>query len=106
MRMFRDYLDRLDVFLEGGELPRCRAGEQSFNIDHIGNVAPCIEKIDRIAGNVRREPLRDIVARMRDLPEVRGCKDCWTLCRGVGQVMGQGGSLRSWSDLAARMRSH
>jgi MoaA/NifB/PqqE/SkfB family radical SAM enzyme len=106
MRMFRDYLGRIDAFREGGEMPRCRAGVQSFNIDHVGNVAPCIEKIDRAAGNVRRERLPDIVARMRELPEVAACQDCWTLCRGFGQVMGQGGGVKGWSDLALRMRSH
>jgi len=106
MRMFRDYLQGVDVFRDGGEMPRCRAGEQSFNIDHVGNVAPCIEKIDRIAGNVRRERLPDIVARMSELPEVATCQDCWTLCRGFGQVMGRGGGVKAWSDLAGRMRSH
>lgn len=106
MRMFRDYLDGIDAFRDGEELPRCRAGVQSFNIDHVGNVAPCIEKIDRVAGNVRRDRLPDIVARMRELPEVATCQDCWTLCRGFGQVMGQGGGVKGWSDLATRMRSH
>ena len=106
MRMFRDYLGRIDAFRDGGEMPQCRAGVQSFNIDHVGNVAPCVEKIDRVAGNVRRERLPDIVARMRALPEVATCQDCWTLCRGFGQVMGQGGSVKAWSDLALRMRSH
>lgn len=105
MRMFRDYLERIDGFLSGGEMPRCHAGAQSFNIDHCGNVAPCIEKIDRAVGNVRTERLRDIVARLRDLPEVRACQDCWTLCRGFSQAMGAGGDLRSWTDLATRMRS-
>src|SRR5262249_4827089 len=58
-RVFRDYLERLDPFLAGGEMPGCRAGLQSFNVDHLGNVAPCIEKIDRVVGNVRRESLRE-----------------------------------------------
>lgn len=106
MRMFRDYLQGIDAFREGAGMPRCRAGVQSFNIDHVGNVAPCIEKIDRVAGNVRREPLSDILARMRALPEVAACQDCWTLCRGFGQVMGQRGTPKGWSDLALRMRSH
>jgi len=105
MRMFRDYLERIDTFLSQGEMPTCHAGAQSFNIDHCGNVAPCIEKIDRAVGNVRAEPLRDILARVRDLSEVKTCQDCWTLCRGFSQAMGEGGSLRSWTDLATRMRS-
>ena len=106
MRMFRDYLERIDAFLDGAEMPRCRAGVQSFNIDHVGNVAPCIEKIDRPVGNLRRERLKEILARMRELPEVRTCQDCWTLCRGFGQTMGEGGGVRGWIDLASRMRSH
>lgn len=105
MRVFRDYLDGVDRFLGGAALPTCRAGQQSFNIDHCGNVAPCIEKIDRAAGNVRTEPLPVILARLRDLPEINGCQDCWTLCRGFNQAMGAGGSLKSWVDLGARMRS-
>src|SRR5262249_35021886 len=56
-RVFRDYLERMDPFLTGGEMPTCRAGLQSFNIDHVGNVSPCIEKIDHTVGNVRRESL-------------------------------------------------
>lgn len=105
LRMFRDYLENLDPFVRGSAMPRCQAGVQSFNIDHVGNVAPCIEKIDRPAGNVRRERLRDIVRRVRETPEVRSCQDCWTLCRGFAQVMGGGGGLRGWRDLATRMRS-
>ncbi len=105
MRMFRDYLSRIDTFLAQGDMPACHAGRQSFNIDHGGNVSPCIEKIDRAAGNVRNEPLQDIVARMHDLPEVRTCQDCWTLCRGFSQALGNGGNARSWVDLATRMRS-
>ena len=57
-------------------------------------------------GGVGRLVSRAGLARLRELPEVRTCQDCWTLCRGFGQAMGEGGSLRSWSDLATRMRSH
>jgi len=91
MRMFRDYLENIDTFLSEGDMPTCHAGAQSFNIDHGGNVAPCIEKIDRPVGNVRKEPLRDILARVRDVPEVKTCQDCWTLCRGFSQALGEGG---------------
>jgi len=106
MRVFRDYLERMDTFLARGDMPTCHAGRQSFNIDHCGNVAPCIEKIDRSVGNVRDEPLRHILARVRELPEVARCQDCWTLCRGFSQAMGGGGDAKSWVDLATRMRSH
>lgn len=59
-----DYLATIDPFLKQEGMPACHAGRQSFNIDHVGNVSPCIEKIDKIQGNVRDEPLERIYARM------------------------------------------
>ena len=106
LRVFRDYLQRADAFLRNdAELPRCRAGVQSFNIDHCGNVSPCIEKIDQPVGNIREVPIAELLARMRDLPAVAQCQDCWTLCRGFSQLLGQGGSATAWRDLLVRMRS-
>lgn len=105
-RFWREYLERMDTFLAGGPMPTCRAGIQSFNIDHVGNVSPCIERIDRIAGNVRREPLKEIHARLAaDREEISKCQQCWTACRGFSQLLGDGGSFRSWYGLATRMRS-
>jgi MoaA/NifB/PqqE/SkfB family radical SAM enzyme len=105
-RMFRDYLESMDAFLQDrSRLPACQAGAQSFNIDHLGNVSPCIEKIDRRFGNVRDEPLTAILERMRAGGTARGCQDCWTLCRGFNQSLGQGGTVRGWLDLGSRMRS-
>lgn len=105
MRVFRSYIDLMDAYLMGGSLPVCRAGVQSLNVDHVGNVSPCIEKIDEVAGNLREESLRDIHARLADLDWVGKCNDCWTLCRACVQLMGSGGNLRCWWDLATRMRS-
>lgn len=105
LRSFSDYIERMDTFIGGGQMPTCHAGEQSFNIDHVGNVSPCIEKIDLALGNVKREPVGTIVARMKALTEVARCQDCWTMCRGFGQAMGGGGDVRAWLDLATRMRS-
>jgi MoaA/NifB/PqqE/SkfB family radical SAM enzyme len=105
LRAFRDYLEGMDPFLTQKEMPRCRAGLQSFNVDHVGAVAACIEKIDRPAGNVKYEPLADILARLRARDDSLGCQDCWTLCRGFGQALGGGGSVRSLLDLTRRVRS-
>ena len=105
LRMFRDYLAKIDVFLTNENMPTCRAGVQSFNIDHCGNVSPCIEKINQPVGNVREAPLAELVTRMRALESVAKCQDCWTLCRGFGQVLGHGGSVSAWRDLTLRMRS-
>jgi MoaA/NifB/PqqE/SkfB family radical SAM enzyme len=104
-RIFRDYLAHMEPFLAGDRMPACRAGLQSFNIDHVGNVAPCIEKIDTVVGNVRRESLGEIHARLVKLDAGKGCQACWTACRGFNQALGSGGSLRSWWNLATRMRS-
>jgi radical SAM protein with 4Fe4S-binding SPASM domain len=105
LRSFRDYLAGIEPFLQNGLLPTCHAGEQSFNIDHIGNVSPCIERIDAVVGNVRDETMASIIAKMRGLPQVAHCQDCWTLCRGTAQALGQGSNLRSLLDLNQRFRS-
>jgi MoaA/NifB/PqqE/SkfB family radical SAM enzyme len=104
-RVFRDYLAFMDRFLQARDMPQCRAGVQSFNIDHLGNVAPCIEKIGQPVGNVRREPLRELHARLARAEGVSTCQECWTFCRGTSQLLGQGGSARSWRDLTVRMRA-
>ena len=105
-RFFRGYYEKMDDYLEGRAMPVCRAGMQTFNIDHVGNVAACIEKIDKPAGNVRNEPLAEIHRRLAaDRAEIERCQDCWTACRGFGQSLGNGPPLRSWWQLSTRMRS-
>jgi MoaA/NifB/PqqE/SkfB family radical SAM enzyme len=104
-RIFREYLDGMDPFLNGESSVRCRAGVQSFNIDHVGNVSPCIEKIDQTAGNIRAESLLTIHRRLKDLDAGRGCQQCWTACRGMSQLFGKGGSWQAWWDMTTRMKS-
>jgi MoaA/NifB/PqqE/SkfB family radical SAM enzyme len=104
-RVFRDYLAGIDAFAAGGALPTCRAGDQTFNIDHQGGVSPCIEHIDWVAGNIRDEPLPAILARMHGDPRVAACQQCWTICRGFAQALGDRGTARGWVDLVGRMRS-
>lgn len=105
-KFFRAYLEKMDDFLAQRDMPTCRAGLQTFNIDHVGNVAPCIEKIDKPAGNLRRERLEVIHRRIADdRKEIEGCQDCWTACRGFSQFLGGGPPLRSWWQLMTRMRS-
>lgn len=106
LRWFRGYFEEVGRYLQGAELPTCRAGIQSFNVDHTGNVSPCIEKIDRVVGNLREESLSAIHARMvADREQISTCQDCYTACRGFSQAMGQGGTLSGWRDLSSRMRS-
>ena len=105
LRTFRDYIEHMDDFLHKQNMPTCHAGEQSFNIDHVGNVSPCIERIDSTVGNVRDTPLPELIAKMQNLAAVAKCQDCWTLCRGFAQSLGQGASKNALLDLAGRMRS-
>ena len=96
---FRSYLEGIPRFLSAGDLPRCRAGFQSFNIDHIGQVAACIETLDRPVGSVREASMATLAARLKEADVGRGCQACWTLCRGTATALGQGGGLKDWVDL-------
>jgi MoaA/NifB/PqqE/SkfB family radical SAM enzyme len=106
VRFFRDYFVQMDDFLAQRPMPTCGAGLQSFNIDHVGNVSPCIERIDEPIGNIRESSLTQLhqrlVARNAELAE---CQRCWTACRGLTQAVGDGGSVRAWLDLAVRTRT-
>ncbi len=105
LRYFHDYFATMEPFLRGGPMPTCEAGVQSFNIDHVGNVSPCIEKIDSVVGNVKKEPLGVLHRRLVDAAsELSGCQDCWTACRGLAQALGRRGSVSTLRDLATRMR--
>jgi len=104
-RTFGDYLARMDAFLTADAMPTCQAGVQSFNIDHVGNVSPCIEKIDTVVGNIREEPLEAIHARLVQRGDGARCQACWTACRGFSQALGSGGTPATWRDLVTRMRS-
>lgn len=96
---FRSYLEGIPRFLSEGALPRCRAGIQSFNIDHIGQVSACIETLDRPVGSVREASMATLHHRLREADRGRGCQACWTLCRGTAQALGRGGGLGDWVDL-------
>lgn len=107
VRFFREYFERLDAFLTGGAMPTCRAGIQSFNIDHVGNVATCIERIGEPAGNLRLDSLAELHRRLtseREQSEISQCQQCWTACRGFHQAVGNRGNLGSWRDMVLRTR--
>lgn len=101
--LLRDYLRGMADFSAGKETGSCAAASQSFNIDHIGQVSPCIERISEVYGNVQSESLPGIWRRMVAAAPAQGCNRCWTLCRGLSQALSQHGTLRAWHDLARRM---
>jgi MoaA/NifB/PqqE/SkfB family radical SAM enzyme len=107
LRFFEDYFDRIDTFLSGGAMPTCHAGAQAFNIDHVGNVASCIERIGKPVGNVRDAHLRDLYQRLlAEQDEISRCQQCWTACRGFQQAVAGGGSLRAWTDMTLRTSTY
>ncbi len=105
VRSFGVYLEGIDPFLRGEVLPACAAGRQGANLDHVGNLSPCIEKLGEPVGNVREVSVPVLWERLRAHPAPRGCNDCWTLCRGLGQALGSGGSVRATWELSTRLRS-
>lgn len=108
MRFFASYFDKMKTFLEGNttELPTCTAGVQSMNIDHVGNVAACIERIGEPVGNVKTTSMEELFSKLRQTRDVVSrCQDCWTACRGFQDALGNGASRAAFHDLATRMRS-
>ena len=108
VRFFGSYFEGMRNFLAGDTraLPTCTAGAQSLNIDHVGNVSACIERIGEPVGNVKTESVQTLFARLeRTRDVVSRCQDCWTACRGFQQALGDGASVAAFRDLATRMRA-
>jgi MoaA/NifB/PqqE/SkfB family radical SAM enzyme len=96
---FSGYLGDVDRFLAGAAPTPCHAGERFLNIDHLGEVSPCIEKLALSAGNIRRDPwpvIRERLAAMR--PETAACTSCHTSCKGFVEEMSGSPGVRSWSE--------
>jgi MoaA/NifB/PqqE/SkfB family radical SAM enzyme len=103
LRFLSEYFGKLDDFLAGRPMPVCRAGIAGFNVDHLGNVSPCIERIDEPAGNLREHSLAELLPKLRR-PELETCQRCFTACRGFQQALSSP-TLSTWRDLALRTRA-
>jgi MoaA/NifB/PqqE/SkfB family radical SAM enzyme len=95
---FRGYLEGMDRFLGGDVRTPCHAGARFLNIDHLGEVSPCIEKLSLSAGNLRREPWSVIYERLRNLEETKTCTDCYTSCRGFVEEMSGMPKRQPWAE--------
>ena len=95
---FSGYLEAVDRFLAGNVRTPCWAGERFLNIDHLGEVSPCIEKLHLSAGNIRREPWAAISQRLRSFEEVKTCTACMTSCRGFVEEMSGAPKLRGYRE--------
>jgi MoaA/NifB/PqqE/SkfB family radical SAM enzyme len=95
---FTGYLEGIDAYLEGHPRTPCWAGERFLNIDHLGDVSPCIEKLELRVGNLLRDPWAIVGQRLAALDEPKRCTDCWTSCRGFVEEMSGPPRLRSWRE--------
>lgn len=106
VRVFREYLSKAGEWLSERAMPTCTAGVQSFNIDHVGAVSACIERIDEPVGNVKTASVRDLVSVLSARQNERAtCQQCWTACRGFAQILGDGASASALIEMTARMRT-
>lgn len=96
---FSGYLEAVDGYLRGQVRTPCWAGERFLNVDHLGEVSPCIEKLHLSAGNLRRDPWSVVAERLRAFDEVRGCTGCMTACRGFVEEMSGTPRLGSYAEL-------
>ena len=96
---FTGYLEGVDRFLRGQAQTPCHAGERFLNVDHLGDVSPCIEKLDRVAGNLRRDPWSVVHARLSSFEDTKRCTDCHTSCKGFVEEMSGLPRWRSYAEL-------
>jgi len=95
---FTGYLEGVDRFLNGEVRSPCWAGERFLNIDHMGEVSPCIEKLHLSVGNLRRDPWSVVAEKLAALEETKHCTSCYTSCRGFVEEMSGFPRVRSWQE--------
>lgn len=72
--------------IDGGVAP-CYAGKNLFNIDCVGNVTRCIDRLDTVAGNIFSDDIETIKKNLLIQRETDTCSACWTSCRGNIETM-------------------
>ena len=82
-----EFINRFaDAQIDGGVAP-CYAGKNLFNIDCVGNVTRCIDRLDAVAGNIFTDDIGTIKKNLLSLRETDTCSACWTSCRGNIETM-------------------
>lgn len=97
LAIFKSYVEGIDRFLDG-KLPPCGAGRVGMNIDHLGDVSPCIELAHLKAANVARDDWATVRDKLAAIEDPRSCQRCWTLCRGATEAMAGRPRLGDWKD--------
>jgi MoaA/NifB/PqqE/SkfB family radical SAM enzyme len=94
-----EYLAGFDRAVDGDGIPECHAGKTFFNIDDRGRVSRCIDTNDLPVGNLLDEPLEPLVDRLATQGQTHPCAECWTSCRGFGDIIaGPGNLVRTLGD--------
>ena len=95
-----EYLGR---FAEAGEaghgIGPCYAGKNLYNIDCLGNVTRCIDRLDDPVGNIFTDSLGHLVKGLHRQFLSQDCTQCWTSCRGSIEALLYG--KRKIANLAA-----
>ncbi len=102
---FSGYLEGIDPFLMGNAPRSCSAGIRFLNIDHRGEVSPCIEKLHASVGNLRRDPWPIVFDRLSALAETKQCADCHTSCKGFVEEMSGMPKTRSYKEFFGNFAS-
>ncbi|MCX5684649.1 MAG: hypothetical protein NT049_13310 [Planctomycetota bacterium] len=84
----------------------CRAGQATFNIDHRGLVAKCVEDRASPVGSIVETPMPELVRLLRQRWKANTCRSCWYNCRGeVEALYSVRGLLASLPMLFAQPRT-
>jgi MoaA/NifB/PqqE/SkfB family radical SAM enzyme len=78
----RGYLEKFSMAVNRTDPGRCHAGHNLCNIDCRGEVSFCIDQLDKTAGNILTDEMRDLEKRLLESHRANDCRECWTSCRG------------------------
>jgi len=83
VRSGNSFLTQMDQAFSGG-VSGCRAGRAFLNVDHQGRASKCVEfqEPEDHAGDLGREDVRDVMARLRTIQAANRCRSCWSSARG------------------------
>lgn len=83
----RVYLEQFDRAANDG-VDGCIAGKAMFNVDNQMVVSKCVEfNESEPCGNLRTDPIENVVERLRGANEANTCTSCWYSCRGEVEVL-------------------
>ena len=78
----RGYLEKFSAAVNRTDSARCHAGRHLCNIDCRGDVSFCIDRMEKLSGNILTDEMGAIASRLLANHRVNDCRECWTSCRG------------------------